>query len=53
LEAVKKSCKSWKNLPYSLHFGVCDAKLAPRIASTATNKLCWKSYPDKIHYWSI
>ena len=27
---------------------VCDGTIAPRIASTAPNKLCWKNCPDKI-----
>jgi len=29
---------------------VCDVSIAPRIASTAANKLWWKNCPDKIHY---
>jgi len=38
----------------SLHFGVCvcDATIAPRIGSTAVNKLRWRNCPDKIHYKS-
>ena len=31
---------------------VRDAKIAPRIASIAANKLRWKNCPDKIHYHS-
>jgi len=34
----------------SLHFGVSDVTIAPRIASTATNKLRWRNCPDKCHY---
>ena len=34
----------------SLHFGVCDVKISPRIASTAANKLHLRNCPDKIHY---
>jgi len=29
---------------------VCDVAIAPRIASTAANKLLWRNCPDKIHY---
>jgi len=28
----------------------CDVTNAPRIASTAANKLCWRNCPDKCHY---
>ena len=31
---------------------VCDVTIAPRIASTVANKLCWRNCPDKCHYWS-
>jgi len=29
---------------------VCDVKIAPKIASTAANKLRWRNCPDKIPY---
>ena len=42
------------NLPYFGWFVtfrcVCDVTIAPRIASTAANKLRWRNCPDKIHY---
>ena len=31
---------------------VCDVTIAPKIASTAANKLRWRICPDKIHYKS-
>ena len=31
---------------------VCDVTFAPKIASTAANKLRWRICPDKIHYKS-
>jgi len=31
---------------------VCDVSIAPRIASTAANKLRWRICPDKIRYLS-
>jgi len=31
---------------------VCDFGIAPRIASTAANKLRWRICPDRIHYKS-
>jgi len=31
---------------------VCDVTIAPKIASTAANKLHWKNCPYKIHYQS-
>jgi len=44
------------NLPYFGWFVtfrcVCDVMIAPRIASTAADKLPWRNYPDKIHYKS-
>ena len=44
------------NLPYFGWFVsfrcVCDVTMAPRIASTATNKLRWRNCPDQIHYKS-
>ena len=39
-------------LAYSLHFGMCDVTIAPRIGSTAANKLHWRNCHDKIHYKS-
>ena len=58
LQAAQGKQRQWVLLRHNfcLYFGwlitfrwVCDVTIAPRIASTVANKLCWRNCPDKIH----
>jgi len=50
---VKPQLIIWPYIGWFVTFRcVCDVTIAPRIATTAANKLHWKNCPDKIYYKS-